>query len=72
MTDWENDWTRDPETGRSNSSQEFLALVAEVERLIRNHRLGDNPRDTAVLIMAQLAHRHGLALCLSADAAEGE
>ena len=58
----ERDWTRDPETHRSNSSAEFIALVDEVARLLReNVHLGDAPEDIARLIMAQLAHRHHLA-----------
>ena len=32
----EHDWTTDPETGRSNSSPLYLALFAEVARLIRD------------------------------------
>lgn len=56
-----NDWTIDPETHRSNSSPEFLALIDEVARLIRWMHVGDDSRDTARLIMAQLAHVHHLA-----------
>jgi hypothetical protein len=59
------DWTVDLETGRSNSSQQYTDLVAEVERLIREG--GGRclspawARSTAALIMARLAHVHGLA-----------
>ena len=59
-----DDWTVDPETGRSNSSQRFNELCVEVERLIRGdaHALiGGRADKTAGLIMAQLAHVHGLA-----------
>jgi len=34
--DADNDWTADPQTGRSNSSPLFLELVTEVERIIRS------------------------------------
>jgi hypothetical protein len=54
------DWTCD-ERGASNSSPEFLAIVAEVERLIRDdaHMLiGGRADATARLIVAHLAHRH--------------
>ncbi len=58
-----DDWTIDPATNRSNSSAEFNRLCDEVERLIRGdaHMLisGQAGR-TAGLIMAQLAHKHGL------------
>jgi hypothetical protein len=56
------DWTLDSE-GRSNSSPEFLRLCDEVERLIRSeaHSLIAGRADIAArLIMAHLAHVHGL------------
>ncbi len=56
------DWTAD-ENGRSNSSAEFQRLVAEVARLIRDEAhslLSGNTEGAARLIMAQLAHVHGL------------
>jgi hypothetical protein len=59
----ERNWTVDPKTGRSNSSEQFEAMVNEVESLIRgsgfsliNGRVGT----VAQLIVAQLAHVHGL------------
>jgi dihydroneopterin aldolase len=58
------EWTVDPDTGRSNSSAEYRRLCDEVERLIRSeaHSLISGRADVvAGLIMAQLAHRHGLA-----------
>ena len=58
------DWTVDPITGRSNSSERYLSLVEVVERLIRSdaHQLiAGNARSTAGLIVAQLAHKHCLA-----------
>ena len=55
------DWTVDPATGRCNSSPHFQQLTDRVESLIANCRLGDHPRGHAGLIMAQLAHVHGLA-----------
>ena len=62
MMDEHYDWTA--KNGKSNSSDEYLRLVAEVERLIRDdaHMLISGKADkTAGLIMAQLAHKHGLA-----------
>jgi hypothetical protein len=59
-----SDWTRDEMTGRSNSSPLFCFLVEEVERLIKDdaHALIRGRADkTARLIMAHLAHEHGLA-----------
>lgn len=56
------DWTMDGD--RTNSSALFLRLVREVERLIRSsaHELISGRADqTARLIVAQLAHVHGLA-----------
>lgn len=58
----ETDWTCDSD-GRTNSSEQFTRLVREVERLIRGdaHKLIAGRADmTAQLIMAQLAHKHGL------------
>jgi hypothetical protein len=58
------DWTIDPETGRSNSSEQFRRLVDEVARLIAGdkHVLVElHAERTAGLIMSQLAHRQGLA-----------
>ncbi len=58
------DWTIDPATGRTNSSPEFVKLVAEVERLIRGDAfklIAGCADQTAGLIMAQLVHVHGLA-----------
>lgn len=58
------DWTVDPASGRSNASPEFEALVAEVGRLIRGGAgvclASDWVAATARLVMAQLAHAHGL------------
>ena len=60
----EADWTTDPETGRSNSSPQFQALAAEVEGLLRRSGgLSLSPQwaaSTARLIVAKLAHEHGL------------
>ena len=58
------DWTVDPTTGRSNSSPEFLRLVAEITNLINGEAanlMTGKAEDTAILILAQLAHKHGLA-----------
>lgn len=54
------DWTCDKH-GRANSSEPFERCVDRVAELIANHRIGDDPRSTARLIMAQLAHLNGLA-----------
>lgn len=63
------DWTWD-KRGRSNASPLFCKLCDEVERLIRSdaHSLiSGNAGSTARLIMAQLAHVHGLAPTTSSD-----
>lgn len=59
------DWTVAPESGRSNSSKQYLALTEEVSRLIRGEAFslmnGKPGADSvAALIMAQLAHKHHL------------
>lgn len=56
------DWTRGKD-GRSNSSPLFNALIKEVARLIREDAhilIAGRAEDTAGLILAQLAHVHGL------------
>lgn len=62
MADWyESNWTQD-ESGVNNSSEKFVELCAEIERLIRGdaHMLiNGNAGATARLILAQLAHKHG-------------
>lgn len=58
------DWTVDPNTGSSNSSPAYENLVAAVSELLRNsaHDLkSGNTESVAILIMAQLAHVHGMA-----------
>jgi len=60
----EVDWTVDPETGCSNTSPEFRQLVSEVARLIKAEARGllsGQVESVAGLIMARLAHKHGLA-----------
>lgn len=57
------DWTAGPD-GRTNSSETYQRIAAHVEALIRQdaHRLIAGRADmTAGLIVAQLAHKHGLA-----------
>lgn len=57
-----NDWTANSD-GVTNSSEKFEALCEEVEQLIRHdaHKLIAGRADmTARLIMANLAHEHGL------------
>lgn len=59
------DWTVDPKTGRSNSSPEFLHLARMVGGLIRNSAqsiLAGDVEGVGRLIMAQLAHAHGMRL----------
>lgn len=56
------DWTVGLD-GRANSSAKFEYLVAEVTRLIRDDArmlITGHADATAGLIVAQLAHRHGL------------
>ena len=54
------DWTVNPETGRTNSSSRFEHLVEEIARMMRSVHVGDDPRSVARLIVAQLAHVHGM------------
>ena len=54
-----NDWTVDPATGISNSSPKFHTIVAEVERLLRTTRLGDDLGMRARSIVALLAYKYG-------------
>lgn len=68
MSQWiiqdEADWTRDPETGRSNSSPEFERLSKEVGRILRSSAadlIGGRTDEVGRLIMAQLAHVHRFA-----------
>lgn len=58
-----SDWTAGPD-GVANTSQKYLDLVMEVERLIRSdaHQLLSGREDrTARLIVSNLAHKYGLA-----------
>jgi len=55
MNKVDRDWTMDAD-GRSNSSEEFEAVVVFVARLLQDHRLGVPVEMTARLIVAQLAH----------------
>lgn len=60
----EHDWTVDPATRRSNSSPRFRELVDAVAALIRNSAhdiVRGRLESVAGLIVAQLAHKHGLA-----------
>lgn len=62
MTEEPRDWTCDAD-GRSNSSPAFHALVDAVESLIRGDAqslIAGRADRTAGLIVAQLAHRHGM------------
>lgn len=63
--EWAADWTVNPETNRSNSSFVFIGLVEAVKSLINGGAGGFVLRPSwidgmAGLIMAQLAHVHGL------------
>lgn len=56
------DWTCDA-NGVSNSSAEFVRLSEEVARLIRDSAqslLAGGSANVGRLVMAQLAHKHGL------------
>jgi hypothetical protein len=64
LADIAQDWTINPETGRSNSSEQFRRLVGEVASMLRaEFRVLDERAVWAAagLIMAQLAHEQGLA-----------
>lgn len=54
------DWTIGADN-RTNSSEKFLELVDVVDHIIRGIHVGDNTKSWARLIVAQLAHRHGMA-----------
>ena len=59
-----SDWTVDPQTGRCNSSATFCRLAKEVARIIRNSShdlIAGQTESVAGLILARLAHIHGLA-----------
>ena len=56
-----SDWTE--KHGRANSSYEFQTLVSHIDGLIRgaaHDLIAGRSYDVAHLIMAQLAHVHGL------------
>ncbi|MGN6106660.1 MAG: hypothetical protein ACTHU0_16255 [Kofleriaceae bacterium] len=64
MADRSSDWTVNRRTGRANSSSEFRAVVDAVEQLIRQSAhdlIAGRAESVAHLIVAQLAHVHGLA-----------
>jgi hypothetical protein len=52
-------WTVDAE-GRTNNSPLFHSIVETVTTILRGHRLGEAPEDTARIIVARLAHSRGL------------
>ena len=58
------DWTVDPKTGRSNSSKKYLEICRSIEGVIRKSAydlIAGRADATARLIVAQIAHVHGLA-----------
>ena len=58
------DWTMNTVTGRSNSSAEFEAIAGVVESLIvssAHDLIAGNSYGVARLIVAQLAHKYGMA-----------
>lgn len=55
----ERDWT--VAHGKANSSWAFAACVNAVTDILTSHSLGMSPRATARVIVAHLAHKHGLA-----------
>lgn len=54
-----SDWTEF--NGRSNSSVAYYRIASAVADILADHRLEDSVESTARLIVAQLAHVHGLA-----------
>jgi len=57
------DWTVDPQTNRSNSSPEFYALQVAIAEIILNGAhdlLAGHTETVAGIILARLAHKHGL------------
>ena len=65
MTFPDRDWTCD-ESGHSNSSEQYIDMVVEVARLLRDGGAGvclslEWARSTARLIVSKLAHEHGMA-----------
>jgi len=56
----QRDWTCGS-TGRANTSRQFDAIVADVSRMLRTIRVGDDTGFAAQGIVARLAHVHGLA-----------
>ena len=57
------DWTVAP-GGRSNASKAYLCLVDDIDRLLREcgfYLVNGQVRQVARLIVARLAHKHGLA-----------
>lgn len=57
------DWTIDPQSGRTNSSERYIQLAGEVEQMIRNSAfslLAGRADSVARLIISQLAHAHRL------------
>lgn len=66
------DWTQDKD-GRANSSELFQGLVGEVDRLIKDSShdlIAGQTRSVAGLILAQLAHKHGLSPAIERPAME--
>lgn len=60
--DINKNWTQD-ENGTENSSKLFKTLVDEIDRLIRSSAyslINGQTKDVARLILAQLAHQHGM------------
>jgi hypothetical protein len=59
-----NDWTVDPTSGLANSSTDFASLAGAIDELITSHANASSQAGsitTGRLILAQLAHLHGLA-----------
>lgn len=60
----DRDWTVDPDTNRCNSSEQYRYLVDQIEQTILNSAndiVRGRTKTVAGLILATLAHTHGLA-----------
>jgi hypothetical protein len=58
-----SDWTTDPRTGRSNSSQEFERMVMATTQIIQNDAailVRGGAEEVARHILANLVHRYNL------------
>lgn len=69
------DWTICTKTGRANSSERFEEISRAIESIIRGDAttlIAGRAGQTARLILARLAHEHGLAPLKSTHGGKGE